>query len=79
MEGIGLQYGRDFRVCGPVRRFATGRLKHGWLSGVKVEFNVGPAEGFGAMQLFCTGNPAFNVRCRAIATQNGWSLNQYGL
>lgn len=58
---------------------AKGRLSHGYLHDMKIEFYVGPAAGFGAMQLFSTGSPSFNVRCRLIAKRNGWALNQYGI
>jgi len=55
------------------------KIKAAYLDGMKIEFYVGPAEGFGALTLFATGSPKFNIRCRYIATSMGWKLNQYGL
>ncbi len=55
------------------------KIKVAYLDGMKIEFYVGPAEGFGATLLFCTGSPKFNIRCRYLATSMGWKLNQYGL
>ncbi|MFH0989854.1 MAG: hypothetical protein V1799_07550 [bacterium] len=54
-------------------------LKSGWFEGFKVEFYVGPVNGFGALTLFATGSPSFNILCRKRATNKGWKLNQYGL
>ena len=54
-------------------------LKSGMWDGMKIEFYVGPAVGFGAMKLYSTGNPAFNVKCRIEAKKRGWKLSQFGL
>lgn len=57
----------------------NGHLKGGFYQGIKVEFYVGPERGFGALTLFATGSPEFNIRCRVLANQNSYKLSQYGL
>ena len=112
LQDCSLSYGKDFRICGSIRRNASdcgdidiavtreafdanemvfrnlldsyqdtakGRLCQGQFQDMKVEFYVGPAAGLGALVLFATGSPAFNVRCRLAAKGRGLALNQYGL
>lgn len=54
-------------------------LKAGRFQDMKIEFYVGPRSGFGSLKLYCTGNPAFNVKCRLEAKKRAWKLSQHGL
>jgi DNA polymerase (family 10) len=57
----------------------SGILKSGIFEGMKVEFYPAPSSGWGAMLLFATGSPKFNIFCRVKAKESGWKLSQYGL
>jgi DNA polymerase/3'-5' exonuclease PolX len=57
----------------------SGELKSGSFEGMKVEFYPVPDTGWGAMMLFATGSPKFNIFCRVKAKDRGLKLSQYGL
>ncbi len=48
-------------------------------SGLQVDVRAVPEDSYGAALLYFTGSKAHNIALRALANQQGWKLNEYGL
>lgn len=48
-------------------------------SGLQVDARAVPGESYGAALLYFTGSKAHNIALRALASRQGWKLNEYGL
>jgi DNA polymerase (family 10) len=48
-------------------------------SGLQVDLRVVPEQSYGAALMYFTGSKAHNIALRALANDQGWKLNEYGL
>jgi len=67
-------------ICEEVlRRKYDGTITGAKWHGTRIELYVAEEDAFGAMLLYCTGSPEFNIWTRRIAKGKGFKLNQYGV
>jgi DNA polymerase (family 10) len=48
-------------------------------SGLQVDLRTVPGRSFGAALMYLTGSKAHNIALRTLASERGWTLNEYGL